>query len=103
LTELVLAPGYKSVAAASPGPLASCITEQRVRERKRDPPRTNHGYAIDRDSTASLGASSVTLGRVRCGTGVDGQPGGGEFLAVAQRRHESVVRRGQASSVPQCR
>jgi hypothetical protein len=29
-----LAPGYKSVAAASPGPLASCITEQRVRERK---------------------------------------------------------------------
>jgi hypothetical protein len=26
----------------------------------------------------------------------------GEFLAVAQRRHESAVRRGQASSTPQC-
>jgi hypothetical protein len=28
LTELVLAPGYKSVVVASPGPLASCITDR---------------------------------------------------------------------------
>jgi hypothetical protein len=36
---LLLDPGYKSMAAASPGPLASCITEQKVRERKQEPPQ----------------------------------------------------------------
>jgi hypothetical protein len=48
------------------------------------PPRTNHGYAVAGGSTVGLGASSVIVGCVRCGARVDGQPGGGEFLAVEQ-------------------
>jgi hypothetical protein len=33
---------------------------------KRDPPRSNHGYVVGRDSTVGLGSSSVNTGRV-CG------------------------------------